>query len=453
MAAPRRTLLARHGDYRKLWTAATVSLFGTQVSLVAIPFIAVILLKAPAFQVALLGTVEFLPFLLFTLPAGAWVDRLPRRLILVTGDFGRAIALLSIPIAWELGGLTIWQLYLVGFINGTLTVFFDVADQSFLPEILEPGDLVEGNSQLQVSGSAAQILGQPLGGGLVGLLGAPIAVLADALSFVVSGGLIFWIRRREPKRAPVETAAGGPGPIAGLRQEIGEGLHYVLGHPYLRYIAASTGLSNLFSNIAFATFAVFVYDTLGLSAPVVGLIGGLGSIGVLVGALVAGRIAARIGVGRTILWSMILSGPATLIAAFAQPGNAAAVLFASIFLGSFAGVIYNINQVSLRQAITPERIQGRMNATMRFLVWGTIPVGQIVGGVLASIFSVREAVFIGGVLGCFAFVPILFSSVRQLKVIPTPLSAKAGPEAAAAASPEGILDREADSIGPGSALD
>ncbi len=460
MAAPRRDLLARNGDYRKLWTAATVSLFGTQVSLVAIPFIAVILLKAPAFQVALLGTVEFLPFLLFTLPAGAWVDRLPRRLILVTGDFGRAIALLSIPIAWELGGLTIWQLYLVGFINGTLTVFFDVADQSFLPAILEPDDLVEGNSKLQVSGSAAQILGQPLGGGLIGLLGAPVAILADALSFVASGGLIFWIRKREPKRVPAETATGdGPGPIAGLRTEIGEGLRYVLDHPYLRYIAASTGLSNLFSNIAFATFAVFVYDTLGLSAPVVGLIGGLGSIGVLLGALVAGRIAARIGVGRTILWSMILSGPTTLIAAFAQPGNAAAVLFASIFLGSFAGVIYNINQVSLRQAITPERIQGRMNATMRFLVWGTIPVGQIIGGVLASLLSVREAVFIGGVLGCFAFVPILFSSVRQLKVIPTPVGAEAGPEAGpeagapAAAAPEGILDREADSIGPGSALD
>jgi MFS family permease len=460
VAAPRRDLLARNGDYRKLWTAATVSLFGTQVSLVAIPFIAVILLKAPAFQVALLGTVEFLPFLLFTLPAGAWVDRLPRRLILVTGDFGRAIALLSIPIAWELGGLTIWQLYLVGFINGTLTVFFDVADQSFLPAILEPDDLVEGNSKLQVSGSAAQILGQPLGGGLIGLLGAPVAILADALSFVASGGLIFWIRKRETKRVPAETATGdGPGPIAGLRTEIGEGLRYVLDHPYLRYIAASTGLSNLFSNIAFATFAVFVYDTLGLSAPVVGLIGGLGSIGVLLGALVAGRIAARIGVGRTILWSMILSGPTTLIAAFAQPGNAAAVLFASIFLGSFAGVIYNINQVSLRQAITPERIQGRMNATMRFLVWGTIPVGQIIGGVLASLLSVREAVFIGGVLGCFAFVPILFSSVRQLKVIPTPVGAEAGPEAGpeagapAAAAPEGILDREADSIGPGSALD
>ncbi len=448
MAAPRRNLLARSSDYRKLWTAATISLFGTQVSLVAIPVIAVLLLDAPAYQVALLGTVEFLPFLLFTLPAGAWVDRLPRRLILVVGDFGRAASLVSIPIAYELGVLSIWQLFIVGFVNGTLTVFFDVADQSFLPAILEPDDLIEGNSKLQISGSAAQVLGQPLGGGLVGLLTAPIAVLLDAVSFVLSGGLIFWIRKREPKRVAegVVTAEGSPGPVAGIRAEIAEGLRYVLGHPYLRYIAASTGLSNLFSNIAFATFAVFTYRTLELTPFMVGVIGGLGSVGILVGALIAGRIAERIGVGRTILWSIALSGPTTLLAAFAQPETAVPLLTASIFLGSLTGVVYNINQVSLRQAITPERIQGRMNATMRFLVWGTIPIGTIIGGILASfpLIGARGALVIGGVLGCFSFVPILFSSVRSLKRIPMPEPT----------SPEiDLLDADAGMSSPGSSLD
>ncbi len=449
MAAPRRNLLARSTDYRKLWTAATISLFGTQVSLIAIPFIAVLLLDAPAYQVALLGTVEFLPFLLFTLPAGAWVDRLPRRLILVVGDFGRALSLVSIPIAYELGALTIGQLFVVGFVNGTLTVFFDVADQSFLPAILEPDDLIEGNSKLQVSGSAAQVLGQPLGGGFVGLLSAPIAVLVDALSFVMSGGLIFWIRKREPRRTPATGAVAGRGPVAGLRGEIAEGLHYVLGHPYLRYIAASTGASNLFSNIAFATFAVFMYRTLELSAFSVGVIGGLGSLGILAGALVAGRIAERIGVGRTILWSMVLSGPTALLAAAAQPGSAVPLLVASGLLGSFAGVVYNINQVSLRQAITPERIQGRMNATMRFLVWGTIPVGQIIGGAVASLApdgasGARLALVVGGVLGCFAFVPLLFSPVRSLRRIPTPAAVPA--EAA-------LLDADAQMTSPGTSLD
>lgn len=446
MTAPTRSLW-RHRDFLKLWTAATISLFGTQVSLVAIPVIAIFVLDAPPFQVALLGTVEFLPFLLFTLPAGAWVDRLPRRLILVTGDFGRAAALLSIPIAHQLGVLTIWQLYLVGFINGFLTVFFDVADQSYLPAILEPDDLVEGNARLQVSGSAAMVLGQPLGGGIVGLLSAPLAIAVDALSFIASGGLILAIRKREPMRVATPAPGGLLGPVAGLRAEIAEGLRYVLGHEYLRYIAASTGLSNLFSNIAFATFAVFAYRILELTPPVVGLIGGLGSLGVLAGALVAGRLAERIGVGRTILWSMILSGPGTLLAAFAQPGSAFAVLVASMFIGGFAGVVYNINQVSLRQAITPERIQGRMNATMRFLVWGTIPIGQIVGGVLATAIGVREAVIVGGVLGCFAFVPILFSPVRQLARIPTTEGGEAVRQAGS------LVELEAEGMSPGSALD
>lgn len=446
MAAPRRNLLARSTDYRKLWIAATISLFGTQVSLIAIPFIAAVLLNAPPIEVALLGTVEFLPFLLFTLPAGAWVDRLPRRLILVAGDFGRAISLLSIPIAWALGVLSMPQLYVVGFVNGFLTVFFDVADQSFLPAILEPDELVEGNSKLQISASAATVLGQPVGGGLVGLLTAPIAVAVDALSFVMSGGLIFWVRRREPRRTSDPAADGDPPP--GMRREVAEGLRYVLGHPYLRYIAASTGTSNLFSNVAFATFPVFAYRELGLKPEVVGLIGGVGSLGVLAGALVASRIADRIGVGRTILWSIAIGGPSSLLAAAAQTDTAVPVLIGSMALGGFSGVVYNINQVSLRQAITPERIQGRMNATMRFLVWGTIPIGQIIGGGVASAVGARGALVVGGILGCFAFVPILFSTVRSLDRIPVP---QAGP--AGEVVPVDLVAAEAEMTTPGTALD
>jgi len=438
VTASRPDLLRRHGDYRRLWTAATISLFGTQISLIALPFIAAVLLHAEPFEVALLGTVEFLPFLLFTLPAGAWVDRLPRRLILVAGDLGRALSLLTIPIAWQLGELTMAQLYIVGFVNGFLTVFFDVADQSFLPAILEPDELVEGNAKLQVSASAAQVLGQPVGGGIVGLLTAPIAVAVDAASYVVSGGLIFSIRKREPARTPNASSDGTP---SGIRHEIAEGLRYVTGHPYLRYIAASTGTSNLFSNIAFATFAIFVYRDLGLTPAVVGLIGGLGSLGVLAGALSASRIAARIGVGRTILWSILLSGPPVLLAAIAQPDTAIPLLVASGLLTGFMGVVYNVNQVSLRQAITPERIQGRMNATMRFLVWGTIPVGQIIGGLVANAIGARGAIVIGGVLGCFAFLPILVSTVPSLQRIPTPLAQ------APAADP--LLTAEADMIAPG----
>ena len=483
MAAARRNLLLRHGDYARLWTAATISLFGTQVSLVAIPVIAVFLLHATPFEVALLGTLEFLPFLLFALPAGVWVDRLPRRLILVTGDMGRALSLMSIPIAHQLGVLTIWQLYAVGFVNGCLTVFFDVADQSFLPAILDSDDLVEGNSKLQVSSSAAQILGQPLAGGVVGLLTAPLAVLLDALSFLVSGGLISTIRKREPARrssgkvATARQAEGSsaamsadasqaanssaplvantsqaddpPAPVASMRREIGEGLRYVLGHQYLRYIAACTGLSNLFSNVAFAIFPIYAYRVLVLTPPEVGLIGGLGSLGFLFGALVAGRISRRFGVGRSIVGSAILSGPGILLAAAAQPGTALAILVASGFITGFSAVVYNINQVTLRQAITPERMQGRMNATMRFIVWGTIPIGSIVGGALGTIVGVREAVIIGGIGACFAFVPLLFSPVKSLERMPTGAGPGEGDEPTTGGRT--IVEAEADAASPGSA--
>ncbi|MEA2549977.1 MAG: hypothetical protein QOE42_2575, partial [Chloroflexota bacterium] len=196
MAAPSATRrsLFRHPSYLKLWSAATVSLFGTQVSQIAIPFIAAVVLKASPGEVGLLTTIEFLPFIFFTLPAGVWVDRFRKQRILVIGDLGRALFLVSIPIAYALNGLTIWQLYVVGFVNGVMTVFFDVADQSFLPTILERDELVEGNSKLQISQSSAQILGQPIGGGLVALLTAPVAVLIDAASYVGSALLILWIR-------------------------------------------------------------------------------------------------------------------------------------------------------------------------------------------------------------------------------------------------------------------
>ena len=222
-AAPRRRSLFRKPDFARLWTAATVSLFGTQVTQIAIPFIAAVVLGASPGEVGLLVTVDFLPFLLFTLPAGVWVDRFSRKRILVIADIGRAIMLSSIPIAYALGVLTIGQLYLVGFINGVFTVFFDVADQSYLPTVLERDELVDGNAKLQISQSAAMILGQPFGGGVIALFTAPIAIAVDALSFVASALLIFTIRRPEASQdatagaAAVEaTAAAEP---AGWRRD------------------------------------------------------------------------------------------------------------------------------------------------------------------------------------------------------------------------------------------
>ncbi|HZC32412.1 MAG TPA: MFS transporter, partial [Candidatus Bathyarchaeia archaeon] len=181
-AAPDSVL--RNRDFLRLWTAETISQFGTQVSLLALPLVAVTLLSATPFEVALLGTIEFLPFVLFSLPTGAWVDRLRRRPILIIGDLGRAAILSTIPIAYVLGVLTIWQMYVVGFVAGTLTVFFDVAYQSYLPSLVERDQLVDGNGKLEVSRTIAQTAGPAIGGGLIGLVTAPFAIIADAVSFL-----------------------------------------------------------------------------------------------------------------------------------------------------------------------------------------------------------------------------------------------------------------------------
>ncbi|MFL5750281.1 MAG: MFS transporter [Chloroflexota bacterium] len=456
-ALPPRRSLFRKPDFARLWTAATVSLFGSQVTQLAIPFIAAVVLGASPGQVGLLVTVDFLPFLLFTLPAGVWVDRLSRKRILVAADIGRAVMLATIPIAYATGALTIWQLYVVGFVNGIFTVFFDVADQSYLPTVLERDELVDGNSKLQISMSAAQILGQPFGGGIVALLTAPIAIAIDAVSFVASALLIFTIRRpeapadgsaaaaaseatsaAEPSTAGVSVAAeaaatattpagGGtetdalaepPVKKPGLRAEMTAGLRYIFGNKYLRSIAPTTATSNLFNNIALATFAVFAYRELGLTPELVGLVGGVGGAGVLIGALFATRVAERFGVGPAIVWPILLGGVAGLLVPLAPAGGAAPYLAAAFFFGGLVNVVYNVNQVSLRQAITPQRFLGRMNATMRFLVWGTIPIGSLIGAGLSEVVGVRNTVWIGSLLGLLPFLFVFFSPVRGLHAIP-----------------------------------
>ncbi len=411
--------LLRTADYRRLWVGETISQFGSQVSLLAIPYIATVLLRVTPFEVALLGALQFLPFLLFTLPAGAWVDRLRRRPILISGDLVRVVALGTIPVTWSFGTLTIWQLYLVSFVAGIATVFFDVAYQSYLPALVERDELVEGNSKLQASEASAAVVGPGLGGALIGLIGAPFAVIADALSYLASAFFVSRIERAEPHPEAERRAAG----LARepLRRQIAEGLRFVLGNPYLRAIAGATSSSNLFSTMIFAIMPVYLYRELGLSAATVGVIFGIGALGTLGGALVANQIAARLGLGRAIIGSMALGGPAMLLLPLASHDAPVAWLVASMALMGFASVVYNINQVSYRQAICPTAIQGRMNATMRFLVWGTIPVGSIIGGLVATAVGVHDAIWIGAFGSCLPFLSVLLSPVRSLRRMPEPL--------------------------------
>ncbi len=269
------------------------------------PLVAILVLDATAFEVAALGVVLFLPFILFTLPAGVWVDRLPRRPILIVGDFGRAALLATVPIAYFADALTLAQLFVVAFLVGTLQVFFDVAYQSYLPSIVEREQIIDGNSKLEISRSAAQVGGPGLGGVLVQVFTAPYAVLLDAFSFVGSGLFLLLIRKTEEPPAVADADGQKPSQWTDLK----EGLHFVLGNPNLRAQAGCTATSNFFGNVAFATLLVFAVRELGLSAGVIGIIFSLGAAGSLAAALTATRISARFGIGPTSIVVAALFGP------------------------------------------------------------------------------------------------------------------------------------------------
>ena len=430
---PRVESVLRNADFVRLWVAETISQFGTQISLLAVPLVAVTLLQASPFEVALLGTIEFLPFILFSLPAGAWVDRLRRRPILIAGDLGRAAMLATVPIAYGLGVLSMGQMYVVGFVVGTLTVFFDVAYQSYVPSLVERDQLIDGNGKLEASRTVAQSAGPALAGALIGLVTAPLAILADAVSFVLSGLFVFAIQRHEP--TPDRHADEHGRRRGSLRQEVAQGLRYVLGNRYLRGIAASTATSNFFSNVALATFIVYAVRDLGLTPLEIGVIFGLGNVGAIIGALVAERISRRFGVGPTIVGSSLLGGPGLLLLALAPPAFPVPFLVAGTFLQGFEIVVYNINQLSFRQAITPTSMQGRMNATMRFIVWGTIPLGSIVGGIIATVVGLQQAILIGAFGAFLAVIPLVITPVRTIRDMPTQAGDPEDPAAGAEAEP------------------
>jgi MFS family permease len=410
--------LWRHQDFLKLWSGETVSKLGSEVTLLALPTVAILMLHAGPFQVGLLGALEFLCFPLLGLPAGVIADRLRRRPIMIVCDLGRAVALGSIPLAYSLKLLSINQLYLVALITGLFTVFFDVSYQSYLPSLIERRHLVEGNTKLQVSESAAQIGGPALAGFLIQLISAARAIAVDAFSYLVSALAIFAIRRREPVPRPAD-ATGRTGFLTEMR----EGLGVVFGNPVLWHIAGCTGTFNLGSNMFFAVFLIFAYRQLHLSPGVVGVVFAASSVGFLLGALAASRFSDRLGVGGGLAVSIVAGGIAQLLTPLALIGQPALVLFGLMLFGSTLGAPYNIIQVSLRQAITPDRLQGRMNATMRTIVWGTIPIGAALGGVLGSSVGVVQTLIIGGAIETVAVLWILIGPVIRVREQPEPVSA------------------------------
>lgn len=412
VAAPAtRPTLWRHRNFRRLWIGETVSQVGSQISGIALPLVAIIGLHATTLQVGALTACEWLPFLVLGLPAGAWVDRMRMRRVLIATDLLRACALASVPLAAVFDALALAQLFVVALVVAVGTLFFDVAYQSYLPELIGREDLVAGNARLQASESVASLAGPGIGGALIQAMTAPYAVIADAVSFVWSAGWVAAID--EPDRRPERTTERS------LRREIAEGLRFVLGNPLLRSIAAATSICNLFGAMTGALYLVLFVRSLHLAPGAIGLIGSLSAIGGLVGAFGASRVACRLGQGPTIVVAMGASGVLGFALPIVHRDWTLGLLVVAQTLWFACGVIYNITQVSFRQALCPPRLLGRMNATMRFIVWGTLPFGAAIGGVLGSWLGVRETLFVAAVGGMFAVVPLVLSALPRTAVLPS----------------------------------
>jgi MFS family permease len=402
-----------HADFLKLWTGQSISEFGSQISALAIPWLAAVELHASPFEFSVLGLLGFLPFIFFALPAGVWVDRLRRRPILIVGDAARAVLLALIPVLWATGALEMWHLLAIQFVFGVFTVFFDVAYQSYLPSLVDREQLVDGNAKLQLTVSTANVTGPGLAGALIAAITAPYAIVVDAVSFVIS--TVFMTRIHRPEILPEKTD-GAPKPK--MFPELKEGLAFVVRHPHLRAIAACTGSANFFGAIGFSIGLLYFVRTLHLSSFEVGLVFAVFGAGSIVAALAASRVQRAIGVGRAIVVPAVLFPIFSFSVVLAPKGSPLPVLIAGSVIGGYSQVAYNITQVSLRQAITPERLQGRMNASMRWIVWGTLPLGQLAGGAIASVYGLTPALWVGAIGSLSSFLPVLLSSVRSIREMP-----------------------------------
>lgn len=378
------TGLWRHADFRKLWAGQTISLFGSQITVLALPVVATITLHANALQMGVLRAASSLPGLLFGLFVGVWVDRIRRRRILIGADLGRALFLVSIPIAAFAGLLNMGQLYIVAFAAGLLSLFFDVAHISFLPSLVQRKDLIDGNSKLETSRAGALIAGPGVAGLLIQAVTAPFAIIVDVLSFL--GSALFLSLIRTPEPALVENKQR-----SSFWSDIRVGLRLVLQNPILRAISLSLMVFNFFLSMISALYILYVIRALGISPAILGFMYTAGSIGFLIGAALAGRAARRLGVGPAIIWGAILCDvPYLLIVLAGGPLIISVpILITAQFLTSIGGPITAINQASLRQAITPDSVQGRVNGTARFIGASMGPIGGLTAGLLGSYLGLR----------------------------------------------------------------
>ena len=422
--APPRSLW-RDRNFLTMWGGQALSQFGEEITNLAIPVLAVLLLHATEFEVGLLNAAGVAAFLVVGLPAGAWIDRMRKRHVMIWANAVRAVTLATVPVLWWLGWLDIWHLIVVALIIGIATVFFDVSYQSIVPSLVPGAQIAEANGKLESTQQLAGITGPAIGGWLIGILTAPLAVLATVGTYVTSFIALCFTRDTEVVAPRHEHEP--------MLRSIGEGLRWVFGNRYLRRIVGTTGVSNLFSTISFTMLPIFILRDLGLSPEAMGVIFSLGAIGGLLGAVATPRIVRWMGEGRAIPVSAIgfsVIGLFLPVAALV-PAAAFPLLVAQAFVASFTVLLYNIVQVTFRQRITPKRLLGRMNASVRFCVWGVMPLGALAAGGLGAWLGVVPTMWIGAIGGLVAAAFVVFGPFWALRELPAAIEE----ETDAAASP------------------
>jgi MFS family permease len=411
---PRRlTGLWRHADFMKLWAGQTISLLGSGITFLALPLTAILVLEATPAQMGILTAVAAVPPLLLGLFAGVWVDRYRRRPLLIAVDVGRAGLLLFIPIAAVLGILRLEHLYIVALLISTLGLFFGVAYGPFLVSLVGREQLVEGNSKLAVSRSAAEIIGPGLAGWLVQLFTAPVAIIVDAFTFLISGLFLGLIRTPEPTPKSTEQQQH-------IWHEIIEGLRLVMGDQFLRAIAAGSCTLSMFNTVLEAVVLLYMTRELEIEPGLLGLIYASGSTGFLLGALLPGPVTRRVGLGPAIIGSLLLATLGDLLVPLAGGPVmlVVAILIMAEFLFGLGLTLFNVGQLSLRQAVTPDHLQGRMNATMQVMTMGLVPLGGLLGGVLGEVIGLRPTLFVAVLGEMLAVSWLLFSPLRSLREQP-----------------------------------
>ncbi len=414
MRNPFASTLWRNQAFVRVWSAATISIFGSLVTRIALPLAAILVLGSGAVEVAILRSMELIATLVFGLVAGAWVDRLRRRPVLIWADLGRAALLGSIPLAFALGVLTFWQLLLVSGLAAVLTTFFDSADNAYLPTIVEREQLVEANGTLAASSSAAEFTAFGISGFLVQVLTAPIAIAVDAVSYLVSAILLATIRREEAPPPPPEDRE----PVLA---EIRDGLRIVRHDPILRaFVGAQMSLAALWG-IFGATWFLFVLEELGLGPAALGVIAGVGGFSSFIGAVVATRATRRFGIGPVAIVAMLLSAVGNAFIPLAPAGLPLAAIGCLVIqqlVADSAVTVYDITEVSVRQTLVRDRALGRVSSTFHVAAVLAQLVATIGAGLLAEAIGLRATSWLAPLGGLVGAGILWFSPVRHLLAFP-----------------------------------